>query len=398
MKRLTGAVSAFLLAVTLWFTPMTAQAAGAAAPDITSPTDGEVINAGPLEAEVDFTDALPGGYTVTLRNAGGTLIGSVAYDFDGSNPQAAVELGRVRQPGAYTLRVIDAGGTVVETSQFSAIARPGAPSGVIAEPASEAATLSWQPPASDGGSPITGYQVQLETSAASRQEVPATARSYVFSDLINGTTYRLYVRAQNAAGNSPWASVLTTPFPPATRPATPAMTRVDAASRRATLRWTYTSGDNGGAPLIRYQVQRGTTAATRQNLSPTTRAKTFRRLTNGRRYTFYVRAQNRIGSSPWVGVSATPARRPYAPARTRATVSSQRARLYWGYAAGGNGGAAITAYQVQRGSSIETRTTRSRTARSHPFSGLTNGATYRLYVRARNRVGYGPWARATARP
>lgn len=192
-----------------------------------------------------------------------------------------------------------------------------------------------------------------------------------------------------------------TPFTvaaPVTRPVPPGSPRASAASQQATLRWTYRPGDNGGAALIRYQVQRGTRAATRRNLSPSTRSHRFTRLTNGTRYRFYVRAQNSVGFSRWVSATATPARRPFAPARPRATASSHRARLYWAYGRGGNGGAAITAYQVQRGSSLASRTLRSRSARSHLFRGLTNGRTYTFYVRARNRVGYGPWARATARP
>ena len=397
MKRLTGGLSAILVAVTLWFTPLTAEAA-LAPPVITAPTAGAVVDVGPVQVAIDFSAATVGAYTVTLRSADETLVDSAAYAFDGSNDQATLELGPITQPGAYTVRVLQVDGTVVATSAFTAIAPPGPPSELAAVPGSRQATLSWEPPVTDGGSPVTGYQVQLETSAASRRDVPASARSYVFADLINGTTYRLYVRARNAAGNSRWVSVLAKPSPPATRPAAPAQIEATAASRRATLRWVYQSGDNGGAPLIRYQVQRGQERATRQNLSPSARRKTFTGLTNGRTYTLYVRAQNSVGSSPWVSASATPARRPLAPARTRASASSQRARLYWGYASGGNGGAAITAYQVQRGQDVTTRTTRSRTARSHPFAGLTNGETYRLYVRARNRLGYGPWARAVARP
>jgi hypothetical protein len=185
---------------------------------------------------------------------------------------------------------------------------------------------------------------------------------------------------------------------PSTRPSAPGSPRASTGSHRATLRWTYTSGDDGGAALIRFQVQRGARSATRLNLSPSSRWHRFTRLTNGTTYRLYVRAQNSVGFSRWVDATATPARRPSAPARARATASSHRARLSWEHRPGGNGGASITAYQVQRGSSRASRTLRSGSARSHLFRGLTNGRTYTFYVRARNRVGYGPWARATARP
>jgi hypothetical protein len=180
-------------------------------------------------------------------------------------------------------------------------------------------------------------------------------------------------------------------------PDPPAGVVARSASREATLAWRLPIS-GAGSPPTGYQVQRGTSITTRRDLSPSRRSYRYTRLTNGHRYRLYVRARNTAGVSRWVSATATPARRPYAPAKVRATAWSHRARLYWGYRPGGNGGAAITGYQVQRGSDRTRGRVRSRAARSQLFTRLTNGRAYTLHVRARNRVGYGPWARATARP
>jgi SAM-dependent methyltransferase len=85
---------------------------------------------------------------------------------------------------------------------------PGPPTVENATAGDGSATISWTPPASDGGSPINGYAI-----TASVLDGPANIRIFVSSattqtmtDLRNGTEYRFWVRAYNAVGISAYST------------------------------------------------------------------------------------------------------------------------------------------------------------------------------------------------
>ena len=70
-------------------------------------------------------------------------------------------------------------------------------------------TISWSPPESDGGSPITGYTIEKkETSStrwakANRDTVSET--TFTIKDLIEGKKYEFRVAAINKAGTGPFS-------------------------------------------------------------------------------------------------------------------------------------------------------------------------------------------------
>jgi hypothetical protein len=70
-------------------------------------------------------------------------------------------------------------------------------------------------PASDGGSPITGYVVTpyIGYFALSPTTFNSTATTQVVIGLTNGTTYRFRVRAINATGTGAYSKV-TNPVTP----------------------------------------------------------------------------------------------------------------------------------------------------------------------------------------
>jgi len=89
---------------------------------------------------------------------------------------------------------------------------PGAVQGLSATAGDGKATLSWSAPASDGGSPITAYQV-FQGSAPGAEGPTAVATvagaSATLTGLANGQTYYFRVRAQNAVGLGPEGSEVT---------------------------------------------------------------------------------------------------------------------------------------------------------------------------------------------
>jgi Fibronectin type III domain/Cysteine-rich secretory protein family len=85
---------------------------------------------------------------------------------------------------------------------------PGAPTGVTATAGDATATVSWTPPVSTGGSPITSYSVTsyIGSTAQTTQPVLVPTTNTTFFGLNNGTTYTFTVTAFNQAGPGPSAT------------------------------------------------------------------------------------------------------------------------------------------------------------------------------------------------
>ena len=76
---------------------------------------------------------------------------------------------------------------------------PFTPLGVSAAPRPGSATVTWDAPAYDGGSPITGYVVTASPGGANATASPS-ARSIVVPRLVDGVAVTFTVRAYNALG------------------------------------------------------------------------------------------------------------------------------------------------------------------------------------------------------
>ncbi len=92
----------------------------------------------------------------------------------------------------------DPGFDVVQVSNL--LASPSAPLAPVASADVEQATVSWQPPAANGNSPITGYTV---TAAPGGATCTTPTTMCTVPGLTNGTSYTFTVTAANAIGVSP---------------------------------------------------------------------------------------------------------------------------------------------------------------------------------------------------
>ena len=120
-------------------------------------------------------------------------------------------------------------------------------------------------------------------------------------DLTNGQSYAVAVRAVNAAGAGPAATVTASPV---TTPGAPQRLRSEPGDAQVTLRWDAPTSD-GGSPILRYEYAidgSGIWIDAGGDLE-----ETVRDLTSGQSYAVAVRAVNAAGAGPATTVTSVPA-------------------------------------------------------------------------------------------
>ncbi|GEM_PF-684803 len=284
-------------------------------------------------------------------------------------------------------------------SQFSETAQatpfvnatvPSAPGDVIAVASDGSATIAYDLPASDGGTPITGYTV---TSTPGGLTASGTSTPITITGLTNGVSYSFVISAQNAVGSSPDSapSNSVTPQPPASVPSEPTAVAAIAGNSTASISFTPSASD-GGSAISDYTV---TSSPGGLTTTGATSPLTVTGLTNGTAYTFSVTARNVVGnstaSSPSNSVTPqAPVTAPTAPTNLVGTAGNGQVSLSW-IAPSSNGGAAISDYTVQyrpTGSTIwVTYNDGVSTATATTVSSLTNTTAYDFSVTASNSVG-----------
>ncbi len=213
---------------------------------------------------------------------------------------------------------MNAAGVSPQSNEASATPQatvPAAPSRLVASGGNGSVVLSWAVPATDGGSPITGYDVYRGTSPGGESATPLASNvvtnGFTDTSAVNGTTYYYTVAAVNAVGLSPQSSEASaTPSQPAAVPSAPQGLAATGANGTVKLSWS-APASNGGAAVTGYDVYRGTSAggesATPVATNVTGTSFTDTGLVNGTTYYYTVAAVNAAGTSPHSGeASATP--------------------------------------------------------------------------------------------
>ena len=120
--------------------------------------------------------------------------------------------------------VFDEASAIPVSRGSTIISAPAAPTGLTAKAGDSQVSLKWAAPASDGGSPVTSYDVYdgITSGFPSKGAViNTTGTSVTVSGLTNGTTYYFRVVALNAAGKMSRSSSEAYARPTGTPPPSP---------------------------------------------------------------------------------------------------------------------------------------------------------------------------------
>jgi hypothetical protein len=134
---------------------------------------------------------------------------------------------------------------------------PSAPGDLTASPGAKKVVLAWTTP-SDGGSPITGYEVSYGpvSGYSAKWDMisgsDALTASYTVNGLTDGTEYKFEVRAVNAIGSGASSDTTATPFTPVTAPSAPGDLTASPGAKKVVLAWT--APNDSGRPITGYEV------------------------------------------------------------------------------------------------------------------------------------------------
>ena len=282
---------------------------------------------------------------------------------------------------------------------------PDPPDALALKPGNTQLEVSWSAP-SGNGIAISGYNVQYRRGSSggwnNHASPGADDTSTTITGLTNNQLYRVRVRARNSVGAGSWASAPGTPV--AQPPDVPAKPTLTPGNAQLTVRWTEPS--TNGDSITDYDVEYRLTTSSPDgawtphnpfSTSDTSLSVTITDLTNGQSYQVRVLAASLAGSSDWspFATGTLEAREPDVPAKPTLTLGNGQLGVRW--IAPSENGADISDYDVQwqgTGGWINHELSTISTSLSTTITGLSNGQSYKVRVRARNSLGTSGWSTA----
>ncbi|MFH0815276.1 MAG: fibronectin type III domain-containing protein [Methanobacteriota archaeon] len=312
------------------------------------------------------------------------------------------------QPYFYKVSAVSGLGEGAISTEASAVPRtvPGQPVNLQTVGSPSRVSLTWSPPADDGGSAVIGYKVYRGTQSGSPSLLAALGAVVSYDDaaVTADSSYYYSVSAVNGAGEGAQsgeahASTLSgTTLPSAPRD-------LAALSTNGTVALSWSAPLSNGNTLIdHYSVYRGASSGERAWLADVAGIPGYAdaAVTAGRTYYYTVTATNAAGESPTSGearvtvAGTTVLTEPSEPLNLTLQTGDGFVLLTWESPAD-DGGSPITSYKVYRGS---TPSAQALLVEFGPVNGysdtdLASGDTYCYAVSAVNAVGEGA-ASATA--
>ena len=368
----------------------------------------------------DATDKADDNWTVlesawssgALTYAVGGLTADVQYDF---------QLRAVNSAGAGSWSA-----TVVNVDPSP----PGAPTiGFFSDETPGQLWIPWFPPADDGGAPVTHYDLRhIRNDATDKADVNWTqvddlsGTSYTITGLTSDVRYDVQVRAVNRAGDGSWSGTVTaSPRPP--RPNPPGNISVTPSDGTLTVSWS-AAPPKSDVTVAGYKVRYIRTDHpgsgeprnwTTSDLIPSgTLQYAITGLENGVWYSidaYSVSSADRTSPPPPDALPVhSPGRVPAALGELKRILTAESSIFISWIGPSDNGGHTVTSYDVHHHrTSDPTNVARSSEGARDIVEGLsatnvtwvgnlTPHVEYEIRVRARNRIGAGPWSSLTLIP
>lgn len=307
------------------------------------------------------------------------------------------------QGSLLTIGFTDSSGSITERLNLGVVAPgPDAPTGLSATPRNAAIIISFTPSANvycgalgryeystDAGTTwknVTeddGVTTDLTSPVRVRDESGAATR------LVNGTAYQVQIRGVDSCTTPGPAATVGTVTPTQTPPGAP--TNLSATPQNQSAEVAFTApADDGGTPITNYEysIDGGTTWVT-PSPAITSSPITITGLTNGTSYNVKLRAVNAIGDGDpsTANVSVTPALVPAdAPTSLQLTAGDQQLTVAFTAPANFYGSALQTYEYSTDGGTTWVTPSPAVTASPITITGLTNGQSYSVAVRARTGV------------
>jgi len=359
----------------------------------------------PNLTRIESGDRSLGVVFISPSNSGGFAITNYEYSSDGGatwitrSPVSTVSpwtIGGLTNGNSYNIQIralnVQGAGSVSNSSSGVPAQVPSSPAITsISRPVvGGSLVIDFLPPSGDGGSAIVKYQYSVDGGLFWQNRtdlVSALATPMTLSNLNNGTSYLVSVRAVNAQGSGVASQIYIAV--PATVPSAPSSLLAETPTVGQEVDVYFDSAMSNGSDVTGYEYSTndGLSWQGRADGSTIESPLTIDGLTNGTLYFVRVRGVNSQGSGqPSDRIATIPATIP-----GRAAIESLdygESRVYVNVGDIQNGGSVITSYAVSVDGEENWYYTNSAST-SFSIGGLVNGETYPVSIRARNRQGYG---------
>jgi hypothetical protein len=283
------------------------------------------------------------------------------------------------------------GSTIVYSSATSAVtaSAPTGPQSVSVTPTDQTLTVTWVAPSNTGGVSLTDYQIQYSTDAVTWNTVTRTASlttSQSITGLTNGTNYYVRVRALNGL-NGAWAFSGSTQAPRGLplQVSSPAVSGTPNYQQLLTASLGQWNSNGATITQTTYQWQSSSDGSTWTNISGATTNEYRVTAPVGSTLRVKITQTNSVGSTEVFtsATSAIAAVNAAAPAIVLRETGNAQFTVRWS-APAHNGGVPLSGYTVEYSTDqqVWTSSSESTTASEKIMTGLTNGQSYYVRVRA----------------